>query len=520
MPRTDPTTSLATWGIVALALALGVRAVRADDVDTALAQAKASRDAGDAAGALARLRALGDDPATGSDPRVQAALGAALLEAGEPAEAVTAWRAVVRVRPLAADRLALARALLATAKDRIDAGARLSAGVVPWLEDALTEAAAAAPTDPAQRLLAARVTAEADLILGRAAKARDALSAEGVVRDAYAEDLLARACYATGDFAAAADAWGRAGNRDGQASAWSAAKDPRAIEAYAASALTHLDDPAIGDRAIRGAAYVDGGEGLERLLTAANVEAAARPALDRLLGRLAERRGRAKDAVARYRAVVAAREGDVLARRDLARALLTLSADDPSVGDEAITIYLDVLQRKPDDADAREGLSWQARTDATNAHREWPDHRRLDRAVAIFKALAQASPDDGVAWAQWGNAARIAGDDAAATIAFEKAVAASPFDASTWNDRGIALLAAGRRQDALASFAKAAEIDPGDTAPRQNAARLLRLAGRDDDADAHLAAALRTARATGGPASLYRALLDRGLRARARPELR
>jgi tetratricopeptide (TPR) repeat protein len=378
------------------------------------------------------------------------------------------------------------------------------------------------PKDDDERRRFAIVVGEARWLLGDPAKAKEALSDPTLASDALAQDLLARACYATKDFAGAADAWGRAGNERGRAAAWSAGKDPRAIASYAALALAHLDDTALCDEAIRGAAYVDGGAGLDAALVAAEVPAERRPAIDRLRGRIFERRGKYAEAVARYRAIVAVRPEDVDARRDLARALLSRSTEDPTAGDEAIDLFRKVLAARPDDADARRGLEWQAQTDATESFRDWPDRRKLDRAVAIFRALAETAvaPDDGFAWAQYGNGARIGGDAATACLAFDKAVELNPFDGRMWNDRGIAFVAAGRPEEARASFEHAVSIDPGDTAPRQNLARLLRLSGKDDEADAHLAAALRTARAVGGPASLYRSLIDRGIRARRRPELR
>ncbi len=502
-----------------LALTTLSGAARADD---ALAGAEELLAKGDPSAALERLRPLADDPKQAADPRFEAAYGAALLATGDASAAVAALRAVVRARPGTHDRWMLARALIATARESLASGPRLAVSVVPYLEDALAQARAADPTSDEDRRRFAIVVGEARWLLGDPVKTKEALAGPSLADDAFAQDLLARACYATGDFAAAADAWGRAGNERGRAAAWSAGKDPRAIAAYATLALAHLDDLAVGDEAIRGAAYVDGGAGLDTALAAADVPAERRPAIDRLRGRIAERRGKFADAVARYRAILAAKPRDVDAERDLARALLSLSAEDPAAGDEAIGLFLEVLAARPDDADTRRGLEWQARTDATDAHREWPDRRKLDRAVAIFRALAQTAvaPDDGFAWAQYGNGARMGGDSASAVAAFDKAVEVNPFDGAMWNDRGIALVAAGRRDEALASFEHAISIDSGETAPRQNAARLLRLSGKDDEADAHVAAALRTARAVGGPTALYRSLIDRGIRARRRPELR
>lgn len=491
-----------------------------DDVDGVVERADRLRAGGDAVAAVELLRPLAGTEAGAADLRVAAALARALVASGDAGAALPWLRAVVKARPQPEERIALASALLATAKDRIAGGARLSVHVVPYLEDAILEAAAATSPDPALARRRAVVAAEAHLLLDRPARAKEALASISVEGDPAAEDLAGRASYALGEFAAAADAWGRAGRIEARAAAWSAAKDPRAIAAWAALALAHLEDPALADRAIRGASYVDGGEGLEALLAAAVVPSDQRAALARVRGRLAERRGLRRDAVLHARAVVLARPDDIDARRDLARALLALSTEDASATAEAIELLRSVLASRPDDAETRAGLDWQARADASNAHREWPDRRGLDRAVSIFRVLAETAPDDALAWSQYGNATRIAGDVEASIAAFDRATATGPYDASIWNDRGIALLAAGRGDDALASFEHAIGLDPSDVAPRQNVARLLRRRARDDEADAHLGAALRTARALSGSASLYRALLDRGYRARHREALR
>ncbi len=526
--HSSQTRSRRTWVhwacVAAITLSAHASSSYADEVDVVIERARSLRSTGDLPGALALLRPMADDPKTSADPRVGSALGDALLAGANPSEAVTAYRSVVRVRPEPDDRRRLAIALIETAKAQMASGSRLSLRVVPYLEDALAEVKAAAAGAPAAGREFAVVAAEAHWLLGNPAAAREALEAPGLERDALAEDLFARACYALADYAAAADAWGRAGNPDAQAAAWSAGKDPRAIRWYADLALTRWNDPVIGDLAIRGGAYVDGGEGLDGALAAAvappDVSAEKRSAIERLRGRLAERRGKYADAVARYRVVAVARPDEWESGRDLARALFSLSVGDPAMRDEAIELYRNVLTTHPDDPDARVGLGWQARLDATNASREWPEHRRLDRAVELFRSLAETAPDDGQAWSQYGNAARIAGANEASIVAYDRAVAIQEYDAATWNDRGLALLAAGRRDEAIASFDRAIAVDAGDTSSRQNAARQQRLAGHDDVADAHLAAALRTARAVGGPCSLYRSLMDRGFRARRHPGVR
>ncbi|MFO0933933.1 MAG: tetratricopeptide repeat protein [Planctomycetota bacterium] len=227
-----------------------------------------------------------------------------------------------------------------------------------------------------------------------------------------------------------------------------------------------------------------------------------------------ERAGKIVPAVERYRAAKDLAPDQVELLSDFARARLASGPDDPAAVDEAVTAFIAVLAKRPDDPWARQGLEFVARRDADAVPREWPDRRRLDRTVTALAAIATADPSDGTAWVNLGNARRTAGDLDGALAAFEHAVEGNPYDAAAWNDRGIALAAAGRKADARASYERAVELDPGAVASHQNAARLARLAGDLDAADRHAAAALATARVLGGHAQLYRSILDRVWRTR------
>lgn len=508
--RRVPAVVLVAWLATAGAVLVPApSATRADE--PAVAAAERALEAGDVPAALAAFRALADAPDGAKDPRVLAGLGAALVRTGAARDALDAYGALVRVRGTAGDRVAYADALLAVARGAVAAGPRSGLEVMPYLRDALAQLAEAKDPDAALATRAARIEGEARWLLGDAAGARRALAAPGLASDVAAQDLLARAAYAMGDYAAAAAAWTVAGHARGVALARALAKDPGAIEAYAVLVRAAPTDLDLADEASRGAVALGAVDAFDAALAEPPPGTAA---ILRLRGRLMERAGRIGPAVERYRAARDLAPDDVEVRSDFARARLASGPDDPAAVDEAVAEFLVVLSKRPDDPWARQGLEFVARRDADAVPREWPDHRRLDRAVTALAAIAAADPSDGTAWVNLGNARRTAGDLDGALAAFDHAVEGNPYDAAAWNDRGIALAAAGRAADARASYERAVELDPGSVAAHQNAARLARLAGDLDAADRHAAAALATARVLGGHTQLYRSILDRVWRTR------
>ena len=507
-------------GLLALAGTVRPGAARAgDDVEAA----EAALAKGDVRAALDALRRLAAAPGGAEDVRVQAGLGTALLRADDPQGAVAAWSVVVKRRGTDLDRIALAEALLGTARQNLASGPRLSVEVVPYLRDALDQLGAL--KDPASvGPRRAAVEGEVRWLLGDPAAARRALSDAALSKDPQAQDLLARACYQLQDYAAAADAWTAAGNVRGAASAWAAAKDPRGVAAYVSLLRATPKDTTLLDEAVQAALFAGSVAALDQALGGAGAEAAT-PAEKagwlRARGRLAEKAGRAADAVARYReAWSTAGAGSDELRTELGRALLSSSDTDPAVSAEAAALFEQTLATHPADEWARQGIDWLARRDAAAAPREWPDRTRLDRAVHLFRLLAETDATESLGWAQLGNMLRQAGDADGAVAAFRKALALNAYDASTWNDLGIALVARGDAAAARDAFQKSIEISPGDTAPRQNAGRLCWLEGDDDGAERNWAAALSGARAVGGHASLFRFLLDRSWRSRVRPDVR
>ncbi len=521
-PRSAPA-SLRLALALSLCLAADGHAPVASAGDEAqLAAAAAALAAGDARRAVELYRGLVEAPGGDADASLQNGLGLALLADGDPNGAAAALRIAVRIAPTAARRIALAGALLGAVREALAGGPVISGQVTPLLNDALDELAAAragaVPAASVPRMLA--VEGEVRWLLGDKAGARKALSDPTLEKDAAALDLLARVCWAEGDFTAAGAAFTAAGNPRGAAAALARGKDPACAPAYAALVLAAPDDRVLSDEAIGGVTYAGGADAFDAALATATVPDERKPTLARLRGRLAERSERLAAAIPRYREVVAARPDDPEAWTDLARVLLRFAPDDAASVEESLGLLERVLAVRPDDPWARQGLDWQARKDANAAPREWPRRAGLERATRLFRRLAETDPTDATAWGRLGNVLRLAGDPTGSLEAYDRAVAENPYDASLWNDRGIALLAAGDRPAALASWEKAIELDGGDPSPRQNTARLRWLGGEDDAAAAQYATALRATRAVTGHPSLFRAFLDRVWRTKARPELR
>jgi tetratricopeptide (TPR) repeat protein len=468
--------------------------------------------------ALACFRRLAEGP-LGADPRVQAGLGFALFTLGEARAAVEPLRRAAATRGNPSDHVALAEALIGSAEERMKAGPALSIDVVPFLKDALAalDAAGDAADVAAPR---AFLRGKAHWLLDDPAAARTALASPLLATDRRSADLRARIAYAAGDFASAAAEFEKSGNPHAAATAWYAAKDGRAVDAYVALLRANPGDEALLEEALGAARTTKRAGDLERALASIEPAASVRAAWLVARGRLADADGRPDDALARFREAAAADPEDPRPLVRQADLRWSRSPDDPVAVEEAVRALLDALTKAPDDRNARWVLEAIAAREAGGAAALWPDRTRLDRAIAVYEALVKADPGDADAFANLGNARRLAGEPEAAIAAYDRGVEANPHNPLVWNDRGLALLAAGRDDDALASFEKAASVDPSAISPRQNAARLLWLRGDYAAASRHLLAATRTARATTGSPMLYRFLLDRVERARARPDAR
>ncbi len=499
------------------------RVARADDDPVAAAEALlTARDAGRA---LAAFRALADKPGD-EDPRVQSGLGRALLLTGDAFAALDPLSVAAHKRGTAADHATFSEALIAVALDRTESPSARGIDASAFLHDAVAEVAAGEKAPGAEAVAARLLLAKGRALsmLGRWKEVREALSSGAVSSNDEARDLLARACYALEDYAAAAGAWEAAGNLRAAAIAWSAANDPKGLSTYRALLATAPGDRSLLSEAAHWANRTGEAASFDSFLASLSAREAGAPkvasAVEAARGLLMEYAKRPADAAIRYRAALALGDDEVETKVALARAALAVSPDAPAALSEAAALLLDVLKASPKNPAAKIGLVWIGAKDAEAAPAAWPDRTRLARAVVIFKALSDADPEDAVGWSQLALALRLSGDLSGAIAAYDKAVLANPLDSSIANDRGLAVLATGDSEAAIAAFSAAVAVDPRDTSPRQNVARLLWLAGRDDEAEAHLFAAARSARETQGKPLLYRFLIDRVWRSRTRPEIR
>jgi tetratricopeptide (TPR) repeat protein len=476
--------------------------------------------AGRAREAVACFRARAEAPG-GDTPDALSGLGRALLAAGDPQGALEPLRRASEARGTPADRLTLAAALVATAEARMAAGPSLSIDVVPYLRDALLAAAPREGATPEEASAGAFLRAKAHHLVGEPDLARKEIQGNPALRGRPdALDLLGRIEHGAGDYAASAEAFQAAGNAHAAATAWYAAKDPRVVPAYLALLRDAPTDEDLLEEAIGGARAAGVPGDLERALAAAETPPQARGAWLFARARLAEMDGRAADALALHREAAAADPEDPRPLVQAARLRWSSAPDDPAAVEEALRTGLAALALSPQGEEVRWLLDSIAAREAGGVAARWPDRSRVDRAIAAYRALAEADRTDSLAWANLGNALRIVGDVAGSLSAYDAAVEANPHDASIWNDRGLALSAAGRDDDALASFRKAISLDAGILSPRQNAARIHWRRGELDEAQRHLEAALRSARAVGAPSTVYRFLLDRVERSRARADAR
>jgi tetratricopeptide (TPR) repeat protein len=518
-PRRAARAAAALAAVAALAVAAAATR-RASAEDPPPADCEALLRAGRAREAAECFRARAAEPG-GDTAEVLSGLGRALLQAGDPQGALEPLRRAVAKAGARSDRTALAGALVAAAEERTARGPALSIDVEPYLRDAIAVAAADAEASPEEAAATALLRARARHLLGEHDEARRELSTSPLLDTRPdALDLLGRVEHAAGNWVASAAAFEAAGNPRAAATAWYAAKDPRVVPAYVALLRAAPRDEALLEEAIGGARAAGAAGDLERALAAESPPEEARGPWLFARARLAETDGRRDDALALHREAARAAPADPRPRAEVARLRWASAPGDPAAVEEAIASGLEALALAPTDADVRWILDSIAAAEAGDVARRWPDRTRVNRAIRVWRALADADEADALAAANLGNALRLVGETDASIEAYDRAVAANPHDAATWNDRGLALLAAGRDDDALASFEKAMRLDASILSPRQNAARLLWLRGDLDGATRLLEEALRSARATGAPSTLYRFLLDRVERSRARPDAR
>lgn len=115
---------------------------------------------------------------------------------------------------------------------------------------------------------------------------------------------------------------------------------------------------------------------------------------------------------------------------------------------------------------------------------------RLDEAVAQYRQVLAATPDDALAHSNLGTALAALGRLDEAVGHYERALALAPGDADAHSNLGNALLAAGRGDEGVASLRRALGIDPGSAEAHAALGLALHERGELDDAAAHLRRAL------------------------------
>ena len=211
------------------------------------------------------------------------------------------------------------------------------------------------------------------------------------------------------------------------------------------------------------------GEGVRR---AAPFAAAA---LVALLGVLAARQSLAyRDLPTLWTDTLAKNPGAWMAHNNLG--LLRFAEGRP---EEAMAHYRAAIAAKPDDAFARNNLG---RTLASLG--------RMDEAIATLDEAVRLEPGNAEAWSNLGNALAARGRHDDARAAYQRAIAARPAYADPYGNLGNVLLLTGRRDEAIAAYRRAVELDPRFADVRRNLAIALLQEGRFDEAEAQLVAAL------------------------------
>jgi tetratricopeptide (TPR) repeat protein len=503
-------------------LAFAVPCARADEAsDRAAAEALLAEGRG--AEAADALRALLDAMAERNAPAperapVLALLGRALLLSGDAQGALPVFEDSLEAREDASTRLDYAEALVTVARENLESGGATAARVVPYLDDALASAGRA--VEEGFRARRTRVVGEAHYWRGDLEEAVRILGAPGAepAIDAASRrslEILAHALYRLSRWSESADAFRRAGNLRGEASAWAAAREGgKAAEIHRRLLEQNPGDAALLAEAVQAARFT----GAQRALADA---LATIPASGPVLARFTHARGVLlrdlgdPSAEALFADAAAADPAWSAPLVEGARGLLLAGS-----GDGAADALIEAMHRDPSDSAARDLAWYQAGRDYTAGTSGGASPAILARAVRLLEALVASDPEDPLAWANLGNARRLAGDAEGAVEAYDRARELASSDASVLSDRGLALVSAGRDGEALAAFEEAAAADRSATAPRQNAARILWRAGGHDRAEGHLEAAAKAAHAEGGNAMSYRFLFDRSWRTRQRADRR
>ncbi len=222
-------------------------------------------------------------------------------------------------------------------------------------------------------------------------------------------------------------------------------------------------------------------------------------------------RGRAREAIAVYRELMAERPDLELAHRHLAFlhwslgevdeaiAVLTRARDAGSASPAAagqLGIYLAESGRADEAVPLLEALVADERPalDPLNALGiAYARRGDADRALRTFERVLELDPDSAMALENIGTVHVQRGDRAAAAEAFERAVTLAPRSSRAHAGLGVVRLRAGDRQAAVASWTRAVELDPANFDALFNLATELVNAGELAAARPYLERFVRTA---------------------------
>jgi tetratricopeptide (TPR) repeat protein len=411
-------------------------------------------------------------------------------------------------------------------REDLGTGGTAAALRLPYLADALAAAEAVPAEGPLKdRRLA--VMGEAHNLAGRTEQAVAAWQAAALgdpptAEQKYARERLAHALYRLGRHRDSAAAYESVGNRRGAAAAWGAAREAeKALALYASLLAEAPGDAVLMADALAVARFAGGQERLDAILAGMSGTGERAAAILRARARLAEQKKDFAGALTHLRAARAALPAlSPALAADIGRVLIRGGTGGQAAREEAAAVLLEAWKTAPGEPGLRDLMLAIAAQEFSDAWRAWPDRRPLERSVALQTAVLRSAKDDPLAWANLGNTLRLAGDAKGAAGALNDAVILAPEDAAAWNDLGLAWSAAGQPEEALGAFRRAVAADEAFLAARQNLGRALWRQGDDAGAAGQLAAAERSARATGASWMLYRVLANRAWRTQHRPERR
>lgn len=187
---------------------------------------------------------------------------------------------------------------------------------------------------------------------------------------------------------------------------------------------------------------------------------------------------------------------NIIARTEMAR----IHRDETGDTEQAAAIYQEVLRKHPESTEALVGLGFLAQRLGGDL--------RHEEALPLFRALAEAQPDEGQAWANLALALRWTGRYEAADEAYTRALLATPDDAQVWNDYGLLLMVMQRDADAAEAFLSGGRADESHNDGSENLAFMARERGDQAETLRWFRDAWERARMRGEDGARHRRNLD------------